>query len=63
SSPVKPAAAYQMSVYTSSRSQTTTNFQTSYNYEDISPAVMSDGHEIYPDRRTMSYILKYGEPN
>ena len=63
SSPVKPTASYQRSDYTSSRSQTPTNFQTAYNYEDISPAIMSDGHEIYPHRRTRSYIQKYGEQN
>lgn len=41
-----------------SRSQTPT--PCSFNYEDISPSVMSDGHEIYPHRRTRSYVQKYG---
>ena len=63
SSPVKPTASFQKSDYTSSRSQTPTNFQSSYNYEDISPAIMSDGHEIYPHRRTRSYVQKYGIQN
>ena len=31
-----------------------------FSFEDISPAVMSDGHEIYPHRRTRSYVKKFG---
>ena len=63
SSPVKLTASFQKSEFTPSRSQTPTNFQNTYNYEDISPAVMSDGHEIYPHRRTRSYVQKYGIQN
>lgn len=44
-----------------SRSQTPTPL--SFNYEDISPAVFSDGHEIYPHRRTRSYVQKFGSQN
>ena len=58
STQVKPVTYFPRSDYTSSRSQTPTNFQNSYNYEDISPA--ADGHEIYPHRRTRSYLQKYG---
>ena len=60
SSQVKPVTSFPRSDYTSSRSQTPTNFQNVYNYEDISPAALSDGHEIYPHRRTRSYVQKYG---
>ena len=58
SSQIKPVTSFPRSDYTSSRSQTPTNFQNVYNYEDISPA--ADGHEIYPHRRTRSYVQKYG---
>lgn len=33
------------------------------NYEDMSVDLMSDGHEIYPHRRTRSYVKKFGSVN
>ncbi|XP_053392864.1 serine/arginine repetitive matrix protein 2-like isoform X4 [Mercenaria mercenaria] len=56
SSPVRMSDhSYTVSAYTpGSRSQTPT--PCSFSYEDISP----DGHEIYPHRRTRSYVQKFG---
>jgi hypothetical protein len=62
-SPVRMAdCSFNMSTYPP-RSRSTTPTPCSFNYEDISPAIISDGHEIYPHRRTRSYVRKFGSQN
>ncbi|KAL4240334.1 hypothetical protein ACF0H5_001125 [Mactra antiquata] len=62
SSPVRFFEPTYSSTYTPvSRSQTPT--PVSFNFDEISPAVDGDDHEIYPHRRTRSYVQKYGSQN
>lgn len=61
SSPVKFfEPGYTMSTYTPERSRSP--MLSNSNLEDLSE-VMSDGHEIYPHRRTRSYMQKFGSQN
>ena len=52
---------YSVSTYTPEMSMSPTP---SYgNYDDYGAELESDGHEIYPHRRTRSYVQKYGSQN
>ncbi|KAH3892880.1 hypothetical protein DPMN_017013 [Dreissena polymorpha] len=54
----KPDLSYTMSYTPMSRSQTP--IPSSFNFEDVSP---DDGRPIYPHRRTLSYMKKFGSHN